>query len=182
MDHLHHGALPEDEERALIAKSLDVLKKVSGAHISGWLSPAKSQSFGTLKLLAESGLEYVCDFINDDMPYVMQVGGKTLHSMPHSTDTEDFTILINNRHDEDEYYDQIVDKFDSLYSESKTRGGRVMSLALNPWVIGQPYRIGTLEKVLDYIMRHRGVWPATGIEILNGWRTHVETTSGRVGE
>jgi allantoinase len=182
MDHLHHGALPEDEERALIAKSLDVLKKVSGAQIRGWFSPAKSQSFATLKLLAESGLEYVCDFINDDMPYAMQVAGKRLHSMPHSTDTEDFTILINNRHDEDEYYEQIVDKFDALYAESKTQGGRVMSLALHPWVIGQPYRIATLEKVLNYIMRHSGVWPATGIEILDEWRTHVETTSGRVGE
>ncbi len=45
-----------------------------------------------------------------------------------------------------------------------------MVLSLHPWVIGQPYRIGTLESVLAHIMRHRAVWPATGAEILDAWQ------------
>jgi hypothetical protein len=45
-----------------------------------------------------------------------------------------------------------------------------MSVTLHPWAIGQPYRIGTLERALDYFMRHPGVWPATGAEILDAWK------------
>jgi len=37
-------------------------------------------------------------------------------------------------------------------------------------VIGQPYRISTLERALAYILRHPGVWPATGAEILDAWK------------
>ena len=37
-------------------------------------------------------------------------------------------------------------------------------------LIGHPYRIGTLEAVLDHIMRRPGVWPATDAEILDAWK------------
>ena len=170
MDHLHHGALPAEEEKGLIHKSLDIVRKASGQKVRGWLSPAKSESMSTLGLLAEAGIDYVCDWINDDMPYAMRAGGRPIHSMPHSTDTDDYTILIADHHDEDEYRDQLIDQFDVLYAESASEGGRIMCLALNPWVTGQPYRIGTLETVLEHITRHRGVWAATGGEILDAWK------------
>ena len=66
MDHLHHGALPVEEERAWIRQSLDILQAATGAPVRGWLSPAKSQSHTTLDLLAEAGLDYVCDWVNDN--------------------------------------------------------------------------------------------------------------------
>jgi hypothetical protein len=45
-----------------------------------------------------------------------------------------------------------------------------MAISLHPWVIGQPYRISALEQALDHIMRHRGVWAATGSQILDAWK------------
>ena len=45
-----------------------------------------------------------------------------------------------------------------------------MVLPLHSWVIGHPYRIGTLETVLGKIMSRPGVWPATGAEILDAWK------------
>jgi allantoinase len=167
MDHLHYEGMAE--EASLIRKCLDVLRKHS--KVRGWLSPAKSESKATLDLLAAEGIDYVCDWVNDDMPYEMRAGGKTLHSMPHSTDIEDATILIGMHHDEDELRDQLIDHFDLLYAESATQGGRVMNIPLHSWVIGQPYRIGTLESVLAHIMKHPGVWPATGGEILDAWKS-----------
>ncbi|MNC88043.1 hypothetical protein D3C83_38240 [compost metagenome] len=100
----------------------------------------------------------------------MKAGGKTLYSMPHSADVDDATILIGMHHDEDELRDQLIDHFDVLYEESATQGGRIMPIPLHSWVIGQPYRIGTLETVLAHIMRHQGVWAATGTEILDAWK------------
>ena len=166
MDHLHYEGMAD--EKALISKSLEVLRKFST--VRGWLSPAKSESKATLDLLAAEGIDYVCDWVNDDMPYTMKAGGRTLHAMPHSADVDDATILIGMHHDEDELRDQLIDHFDVLYAESATQGGRIMSIPLHSWVIGQPYRIGTLETVLAHIMRHQGVWPATGAEILDAWK------------
>ena len=158
MDHLHYEGMAD--EQLLIQKSLALLPKVRG-----WLSPARSESSSTLDLLAAAGIEYVCDWANDDMPYRIQ----NLCSMPHSADIDDYQILVNNHHDEDAFRDQLIDQFDLLYDESATQGGRIMAISLHPWVIGQPYRIGALEAALAHIMRHPGVWPATGAEILDAW-------------
>lgn len=166
MDHLHYEGMKD--EKALIAKSLDILRQTSP--VRGWLSPAKSESRATLDLLAAEGIDYVCDWVNDDMPYAMRAAGKTLHSMPHSADIDDATILIAMHHDEDELRDQLIDHFDVLYEESAVQGGRIMHIPLHSWVIGHPYRIGTLETVLAHIMKHPGVWAATGAEILDVWK------------
>jgi allantoinase len=163
MDHLHYEGMTGEKE--LIEKSLSALGQPRG-----WLSPGKSESSKTLDLLAEAGVEYVCDWVNDDMPYEMKAGGRTLYSMPLSNDIDDATVLIGMHHDEDEFRDQVTDHFDLLYAEGAAQGGRIMSLSLHPWVIGQPYRIGVLEKALAHIMRQPGVWPATGSEILDAWR------------
>ena len=48
-----------------------------------------------------------------------------------------------------------------------------MVLPLHSWVMGHPYRIGTLETALSHIMAKPGVWPATGAEILNAWKQAV---------
>ncbi|MBC7803854.1 MAG: polysaccharide deacetylase family protein [Candidatus Parcubacteria bacterium] len=171
MDHLHFQGM--SGEKALIEKCLSILQT------RGWLSPAKSESAETLDLLAQAGIEYVCDWVNDDMPYEIRAGGKTLYSMPHSNDIDDATILVGMHHDEDEFRDQVVDQFDVLYGESAARGGRIMHIALHPWVIGQPYRIGSLENALAHIMRHPGVWPATGAEIFDAWRLSCSAGTGR---
>ena len=170
MDHLHHAGLPVDEERKLITDTLGILREVSGQQIRGWLSPAKSESANTLDLLGEAGLDYVCDWVNDDMPYPMHTASGALVAMPHPIDMDDHTILVQNHHSEDDFRDQLCDQFDVLYRESATQGGRVMALSLHPWVIGQPYRIGALEEALQHMLRHQGVWAATGSEILDAWK------------
>ena len=169
MDHLHHAGLAPDDEAQLISSTLAILRQASGQPVRGWLSPAKSESANTLALLGEAGLDYVCDWVNDDMPYPMHTPTKTLHAMPHPIDIDDHTILVQNHHTEDDFRDQLCDQFDLLYRESATHGGRVMVISLHPWVIGQPYRIGALEQALKHIMAHRGVWAATGSEILDAW-------------
>lgn len=170
MDHLHHGGLSLDEERAWIEQSLSILRSASGQAVRGWLSPAKSQSWNTLDLLQAAGIDYCCDWVNDDMPYAMTAEGGTVYAMPHPIDIDDATILVQNHHTEDDFRDQLIDQFDVLYREARPGDGRVMSISLHPWVIGQPYRIRALEEALTHITRHQGVWSATGGEILDAWK------------
>jgi allantoinase len=170
MDHLHHGGLDPQEEGRWIGQTLEVLRQASGQAVRGWLSPAKSESFKTLDLLGQAGLDYVCDWVNDDMPYAMRTDSGPLVAMPHPIDIDDYTILVNNHHTENDFRDQLIDHFDVLYREARPGHGRIMAISLHPWVIGQPYRIGALEEALAHIMKHRGVWAATGSQILDTWQ------------
>ena len=99
----------------------------------------------------------------------MRTASNALIAMPHPVDIDDYTILVQNHHSEDDFCDQLCDQFDVLYKESATQGGRIMAISLHPWVIGQPYRIKALEDALQHIMGHDGVWAATGSEILDAW-------------
>jgi hypothetical protein len=60
---------------------------------------------------------------------------------------------------------QIVkDQLDQLYEDS-IGSGRVMALALHPFVIGQAFRRKYLDRALDYVVNHPGVWITTADEI-----------------
>lgn len=168
MDHLHYSGM--EGEAQLIADSLGELRAASPHPVRGWLSPAKSESFETPDLLAAAGIEYLCDWSNDDMPFAMQTRHGPVFSLPHNSDIDDHTILIQNHHCEAEFTQQVTDQFDFLYDETARFGGRVMALSLRPWVIGQPYRIRALEAALDHMLSRPGVWSATGAELLDAWK------------
>ncbi len=170
MGRLHYGGMDEAEEAALIAESLGTLRSMSGQPVTGWLSPAKSESMNTLDLIAAKGIAYVCDWINDDMPFPIKTESGEIHSMPHSHEIDDQTIMLHYLHSEAEFAQQVSDQFRVLYDEAGEQGGRIMAITIHPWMSGQPHRIQALESALAQIMAHDGVWSATGAEILAAFK------------
>ena len=169
MDAPHYGGQDIDAERELIQRSLEGLRSATGQPVTGWLSPSKSQSGNTPALLVEHGIEYMCDWINDDMPYPFRTPAGEITAMPLSTELEDRFIIQANLHSEAEYADQICDAFDYLYAEAAEQGGRMLALSIHPWVLGQPHRIARLEQVLAHITARSGVWSASAGEIRAAW-------------
>ena len=168
-DYLCHGiyntrylfGMPEDEERALVRDCVDTYRRLTGRALAGWLSPGLTYTLNTPDLVAEHGVKYYCDWVHDDQPVPMRVrGGQRLITLPYSVDLND-TVMHRQGHDAEEFSQLIRDQFDTLYAE----GGRVMCIALHPYVSGQPHRIGLLDGALAYVMSHDGVWQATGEEI-----------------
>ncbi|MFK7888269.1 MAG: polysaccharide deacetylase family protein [Gammaproteobacteria bacterium] len=171
MDTLHYGGMDEARERDIIAKSLDGLRTASGKPVVGWLSPAKSQSTATPKLLVEHGVEYMCDWINDDMPFAFRTGAGDITALPLSTELEDRFVILDNGHAETEWADQITDACDFLISEAETTGGgRLLALNIHPWMLGQPHRIGALERVLAHVTQSGKAWSAGPGEIVAAWK------------
>ena len=170
MDAPHFGGQDRNEEAGLVRRSLDTLREATGQDVVGWLSPSKSQSMNTPELLVENGVQYMCDWINDDMPYTFRTAAGDIVAMPLSTELEDRFIMQANLHSESEYADQVQDAFDYLYAEAAEQGGRMLALSIHPWMLGQPHRIGRLEQVLEYITGHDGVWSASAGEIRSAWR------------
>ncbi len=173
MGRLHHGGLDRAAEAEQVRQSIETLRRLTGQPVTGWLSPGKSESENTLDLVAEHGIEYVCDWVNDDMPYPLRTATATIHAMPHAHEIDDVVMLINLHHSEDQFVEQVRDQFDALYREADVEGGRIMAITLHPWVTGQPYRIQALRQALGHIMEHDGVWPATGAEILAAFKAQT---------
>ncbi|MFT2092752.1 polysaccharide deacetylase family protein [Paraglaciecola sp. 2405UD69-4] len=170
MDALHYSGQAFEDEDVLIEKALTKLNELSGQNIKGWISPARNESENTADLLAKHGIEYFCDWVNDDMPYRYKTAKKPLIAMPLSNELEDRFVIVNNQHSEQSWSEQVCDACDFLLEEAKTQGGRILALNIHPWLLGQPHRIQFLEDTLAYIMSKPGVWSASATDIANSWQ------------
>lgn len=175
MDALQHAGLSEAEERDLIKQAIEQLSESSTSDIKGWLSPAKNQSPNTLDLLREQGISYVCDWVNDELPYSMNTQHGSLTAMPLSTELEDYFVIQQNFHSEQSWLEQVCDACDFLIDEANTQGGRLLSLNIHPWLMGQPHRIHYLEQVLEYLSSKQEIWHAGADDIQAHWAAQTKT-------
>ena len=79
-----HGSLePRDDVRATI----DRIEVASGKRPVGWLDAGLAETWNTLDYLAEAGIRYVCDWVNDDQPYLFDIGSPTTRAVSDQVDT-----------------------------------------------------------------------------------------------
>jgi peptidoglycan/xylan/chitin deacetylase (PgdA/CDA1 family) len=167
--------VPAEEEPKIIRDTLDTIARASGKRPVGWLGSGLQETWNTLDLLAQAGCEYVADWgPNDDQPYVMTVAdGKTMISVPYSYDINDKQAFESVHMRPADFQDAICGQFDTLYREGAT-SGRVMHIALHPYLTGMPYRIAALDAALKYICKHKKIWKATGSEIARHYRAQLK--------
>jgi peptidoglycan/xylan/chitin deacetylase (PgdA/CDA1 family) len=161
--------MSEEEERAYIRTSLEALTRATGKPPIGWLGPESGESTRTPRLLAQAGIRYVCDWVNDEQPYPLKVPEGELYALPIALPLDDVNALWDRRIDIDRYGEMIQETFETLYREG-ANNGRLLVLHLHPWLIGQPFRIGCLDAALGHIVQRQGVWAATGAEIIDWYR------------
>jgi peptidoglycan/xylan/chitin deacetylase (PgdA/CDA1 family) len=162
------------EEKGIIQRTLATIEKATGARPLGWLGSGLQETWETLDLLAGHGCEYVCDWTNDDQPYAMNLErGQRLISVPYSHEINDKPAFERAHHTADEFREMICRQFDVLYREG-AESGRVMAIALHPYLTGVPHRIDAFDAALAYICRHPRVWKATGSEIARHYRAQVD--------
>ena len=155
-----------EDERAIIRQSLDTLERATGTRPAGWLSIAQSQSWHTPDLLRDAGVRYMCDWVNDDMPYRFRNG---LINLPLNHELSDRQILNVQQQSVDSYAEQMVDAFDWLAAEALRYGGRMLPLHLTPYIMGLPYRMDAFESLLGVLAARRAAWFATGAAIVDCW-------------
>ncbi|MDB5764410.1 MAG: polysaccharide deacetylase family protein [Herminiimonas sp.] len=159
------NAVAPEEEKRIIHNVFTTIERASGKRPTGWLGSGMQETWHTLDLLAGQGCEYVCDWVNDDQPYLISLeSGRSIVSLPYSSEINDKPAFERKFYTAAEFAEMIRRQFDVLYREG-AESGRVMAIALHPYLTGQPHRIGALDEALEYICRHEGVWHATGSEI-----------------
>ena len=168
--------MSEQEERDYIHFSIETLKHATGSSPLGWLGPEYGESSRTPQLLAEAGIQYVCDWANDDQPYPMTTPQGELYSLPVLLDLDDSNALSERHMSINGYSRLLMEAFDTLYTEGAD-SGRLLVLNLHPWLIGQPFRIRFLDEALRYIMGNKGVWAATGSQIIKWYQNNQPTNN-----
>ena len=162
------NGVPAEAERDVVKATFDQIEKGTGKRPRGWLGSGLQETWNSLDYLVENGATYVADWPIDDQPFLMDVGGKRLVSLPYSTQLNDKPAFEDLRVTADEFATMIRRQFDVLYRES-AESGRVMAIALHPYITGMPHRIDALDSAFAYICRHDDVWLATGSEIVEAY-------------
>lgn len=164
-------ALPlEKDERETIRRTIQVIKETTGKAPRGWMGPGLAETFDTPDILAEEGIEYVCDWVNDDQPYPMKVKKGTLISIPYTMEINDSPIYLIQNHRSPEIFERSRDQFDTLYQESASHT-RIMAIAVHPYIMGVPHRIQYFDKIFQYIKAYDDILFMTGSEILDWYKS-----------
>lgn len=165
------GGVAEAEERALIAEARDRLAETIGAAPRGWQSIARSQSFNTPRLLVEAGFDYMCDWVNDDLPYLATTEAGTIVSVPFNHELSDRQMIAVQQQSMDSVAQQIDDALAWLKAESAYyHAGRVLPFTLTPYITGLPYRMDAFEALLGRLASDDATWFATAGELVDAWR------------
>lgn len=162
--------MAEEEERGLIAASLDTLERVGGSRPRGWLSIARSQSFNTPKLLVEAGVDYMCDWVNDELPYRFATDAGEIVNIPLNHELSDRQIINVQQQSADRYVQQMQDAYGWLAGEAADHGGRMLPMHLTPYIMGLPYRMDAFMTLLRWLAEQPGAWFARGDTVLDSWK------------
>ena len=151
----------------MIERALNILRRTFKRDIQGWLSPGRLETVRTPELLRENGIRWFADWVNDELPYRFRTDSGPLWALPLPTEIEDRFVVLENLHPESSWADQVIDAFEFQRAEAKASGGgRLFSLSLHPWVMGQAHRIKHLDRVLAHINAARDdCWLATPSQI-----------------
>ena len=159
------------DQRAAIGEAVGIIREFTGKPPKGWLGPGLTETLETLDLLAEAGIEYVSDWVNDDQPYEIRTRSGPLVSVPYTLELNDIPMMVIQHHTSAEWVRRVKDQFDRLHAEG-ARNPRVMALAVHPYISGVPHRMKHFEAAYDYMRRQKGVWFATGEEIYDWYTSH----------
>ncbi len=153
------GDMPEDEERRLIAESTAALAHHEGKPPAGWLGPWISQSAVTPDLLKEAGYRYMLDWFLDDQPMWFSTRAGPILAVPYPTmELNDSTALVYRRMGEADFSAMVIDQFDEQLAQSAGQP-LVFALSLHTFIMGQPYRLRRLRRLLEHLAAHRDqVW------------------------
>ena len=99
----------EEDQREMIRKAVKTIEKASGKKPRGWLGPGLTETWETPDLLAEAGIEYLCDWVNDDQPYEIQTAHGTLVSIPYTLEVNDIPIMMIQHHEAEERQHDVED-------------------------------------------------------------------------
>lgn len=159
------------DERATLQAALDRIASFTGQRPRGWLSPGLRESHDTPDHLKALGVDYLCDWVVEDIPTWMQTKHGPIIAMPYSIEINDGPVHSIDRYGSDELYQRLVYTLECFEREAQSQT-RVLAIGLHPHLMGVPHRIVHLERMLDLLMARADTVFMHGAQIAD-WFTTV---------
>jgi allantoinase len=163
-----------ENEREDIVKTSKAISDYIGRRPRGWLGPGLTETWETPDILVEEGYDYVCDWVLDDQPVVLQTRGGPIVNIPYTQECNDVAMMLIQHHKASEYRDRAIDQFEQLYADARD-SARVMALVVHPYIMGVPHRLRYFRAALQHIAGKPEVTFHTGEEILDWYRAASKT-------
>jgi len=177
---IHYQNVDEATERRHMEQAMALITELTGQRPLGWYTGRDSPN--THRLVADfGGFEYDSDYYGDDLPFWMKLrksDGSTAHQLivPYTLDCNDMRFALPQGYSHaDPFFQYMKDSFDALYAEGDPAGldrPKMMSIGMHSRLLGRPGRITALQRFLDHIQSHEGVWVARRLDIARHWKTH----------
>jgi allantoinase len=174
---IHYQFVDEAVERAHMAEAVQILRELTGGAPAGWYTGRDSPN--TRRLVVEhGGFLYDSDSYADDLPYWTTVAtgeGRTVPHLvvPYTLDTNDMRFATAQGFNSGtQFFDYLRDAFDYLYAEGDPEGldrPKMLSIGLHARLAGRPARIAALQRFLDHVQGHDGVWICRRVDIARHW-------------
>lgn len=176
--HERNSLLSEEEERELMQRSYNTLKKLTGKAPVGIRTPSWDFSLSTLKIIRDLGLLYDSSLMADDRPYeILEDGQPTgVVELPVEWLLEDYPYFGFSRYASIRPHIAPLDvfsiwaaEFDKAFNE-----GTLLILTMHPQITGHRSRIAMLEKLIQHILSYEKVWFATHEDIARYVKKNIQ--------
>ncbi|MEP0944498.1 MAG: polysaccharide deacetylase family protein [Rhizobiaceae bacterium] len=165
-----------ENQREAIADTVSTITDFFGAPPRSWESPGLTETDETLDLLREHGIEYVADWVLDDLPQQVDTPHGEITTIPYTVETNDIAVYALQQHSSDELLQRGIDQFDRLYQEGE-ENARIMAISIHPYITGVPHRIRYLEELFDYVGGHEEMCWMTASQIGDWYRGQMAALS-----
>jgi allantoinase len=155
-----------EDQRGMVRKSIETIRQFTGKPPRGWLGPGLTETWDTLDILAEEGIEYISDWVNDEQPYEIKTSARPLVVVPYSLEINDIPMMLIQHHEAPQLFNRARDQFDRLYEEGQ-ESARIMAIAVHPYISGVPHRIKYFEEIYAYMKQKSGVLFWKGEDVLD---------------
>lgn len=151
-----------------IELALGKIQRFTGRRPRGWLGPGLSETFDTPDLLKAAGIEYVCEWVVDDLPCWMTTKNGPLATVPYNLDLNDSVVYAVEKQSSSEMLLRVRETVKAFEREiAKTGQPRVLTLPLHPHLSGVPHRINYVMEILDMLCQRSDTVFMTGAQVLD---------------
>lgn len=166
---IDYRAVPEETERAEIARCVAVIERTTGTRPVGWYTGRISMR--TRRLVAgHGGFLYDSDSYADDLPYYVQVAGRPHLVIPYTLDNNDMKFAVPPGFgDPDGFERYLRDAVEMLRAEGAAGAPKMMSVGLHCRLVGRPGRAAALARFLDHVVSCGDIWVARREDIARHW-------------
>ncbi|MGQ0664489.1 MAG: allantoinase PuuE [Pseudomonadota bacterium] len=160
-----------EDEREHMRRAIAAQVKTVGHRPLGWFTGRNSPNTRRL-VVEEGGFLYDADAYADDLPYWLEVDGKSHLVVPYTLDNNDMRFsTAQGFSNGEQFFVYLRDAFDQLYAEG-AYAPKMMSIGLHARLVGRPGRARGLVRFLDHIQSHAKVWISRRIDIARHWIAH----------